>query len=494
MNRLFLGLSFGTIATGLLLLFIVGNTIVVNADNSTRPLMHGTPNPNTTPHHDDGGDSIIFDKEVTFHQDIRPIIEANCAGCHTNDGIGVPFFHYDSPESVLDVSEDMVFYAQTGYMPPWQPSPRTIPLQHERRLTAEQIALIAHWVEDGTPLGDPADYVPVEPQVIPSIRQDFIGGIADTFTPNDELFDEYRCFIVDLGLDDTMFMTGYEVLPDAQAITHHAILYHISGDLRQEAETLDAETEEQGWQCYSGSELSDDNTIGSWTPGMLPVVYPEDTGFLLETGDFIVLQMHYNLAARTEPDASQIALQLDPPSDGMRELFVPNIPAPVELPCPQGIDSEACTREAAIERNEILYYDNYDQFVDGMLERCDKTPEDFASQDAANVVSTCRYDIPINLTAIEILGHMHEKGKAIRFILNPDTDREQILLDIPNWDFHWQGSYQFQEPVNLSAGDVIEITCVWDNTQSEEPRYIIWGEGTDDEMCLVFLTVYLEGR
>ena len=44
-------------------------------------------------------------------------------------------------------------------------------------------------------------------------------------------------------------------------------------------------------------------------------------------------------------------------------------------------------------------------------------------------------------TTIYVAGHMHLLGRSIRVELNPGTPRAKILLDIPRWDFHWQGSY-----------------------------------------------------
>jgi hypothetical protein len=68
--------------------------------------------------------------------------------------------------------------------------------------------------------------------------------------------------------------------------------------------------------------------------------------------------------------------------------------------------------------------------------------------------------------------------------LHPEGPEVQILLDIPAWDFHWQGSYLYETPIPVRAGDAVRISCVWDNTQETPPRYILWGEGTQDEMCL----------
>ena len=91
---------------------------------------------------------------------------------------------------------------------------------------------------------------------------------------------------------------------------------------------------------------------------------------------------------------------------------------------------------------------------------------------------------------------MHLLGKAIKLELNPSKNAK-VLLDIPRWDFHWQRGYTLETPIEISKGDVIRLTCTWNNSKENqpyingkqlEPRYTVWGEGTTDEMCLAGFT------
>ncbi|HJS49422.1 MAG TPA: hypothetical protein VJ745_03795, partial [Gaiellaceae bacterium] len=94
-------------------------------------------------------------------------------------------------------------------------------------------------------------------------------------------------------------------------------------------------------------------------------------------------------------------------------------------------------------------------------------------------------------------GHMHLLGASIRLELNPGTPRARVLLDIPRWDFHWQNAYTLAKPVRAEPGDVVRVTCRHDVHKRmhgehgipKTPRYILWGEGTTDEMCLGLLQV-----
>ena len=92
---------------------------------------------------------------------------------------------------------------------------------------------------------------------------------------------------------------------------------------------------------------------------------------------------------------------------------------------------------------------------------------------------------------------MHLLGASIRLELNPGAPRARVLLDIPRWDFHWQNAYTLRSSVKVNPGDVVRVTCRHDvhkRTQGSDgvpkaPRYILWGEGMTDEMCLGILQV-----
>jgi hypothetical protein len=80
---------------------------------------------------------------------------------------------------------------------------------------------------------------------------------------------------------------------------------------------------------------------------------------------------------------------------------------------------------------------------------------------------------------------MHTRGLDIAVELNPGTPRARTLLHIPRWDFHWQDAYYLADPVEADAGDVVRVSCRF----RPGARYILWGEGTMDEMCLGLLQV-----
>ena len=94
-------------------------------------------------------------------------------------------------------------------------------------------------------------------------------------------------------------------------------------------------------------------------------------------------------------------------------------------------------------------------------------------------------------------GHMHLLGSSIRLELNPGTPRSKVLLDIPRWDFHWQNAYTLVRAAKAAPGRRRARDVPPRRRQAQaagsgvpaKPRYVLWGEGTTDEMCLGILQV-----
>ena len=89
-----------------------------------------------------------------------------------------------------------------------------------------------------------------------------------------------------------------------------------------------------------------------------------------------------------------------------------------------------------------------------------------------------------------VMPHMHWLGKDFTFdAVLPDETRVP-LIRIDDWDFNWQGTYSFGEPVFLPAGSWLEVVAHFDNSADnpanphDPPRTVRWGDGTNDEMCI----------
>ena len=91
-----------------------------------------------------------------------------------------------------------------------------------------------------------------------------------------------------------------------------------------------------------------------------------------------------------------------------------------------------------------------------------------------------------------VAGHMHLLGRSISVTLNPGRTGQKTLLDRKVWDFDNQRATALKQPVTVRAGDKLRVTCTHDaalrsvlpELADEPSRYVMWGEGTSDEMCL----------
>jgi hypothetical protein len=92
---------------------------------------------------------------------------------------------------------------------------------------------------------------------------------------------------------------------------------------------------------------------------------------------------------------------------------------------------------------------------------------------------------------------MHLLGTSLRADRVSPGGAEACVVDVPRWDFHWQQAYATpaDKPVVLNPGDAIRLSCTYDNTAKNQPVLngsqpppadIKWGEGTRDEMCLLY--------
>lgn len=324
--------------------------------------------------------------------------------------------------------------------------------------------------------------------------------MPETYTPSPPTgvgTDDYRCFLLDPRLAQDSYLTGTNVVPGNPDVVHHVILFRVTPDQVDDAERLDAESDEQGWTCFGGTGLPGDfaniddaNWLGAWAPGGTETTTPDGYGVELPRGSRIVMQVHYNLLAGQAPDMSSTQIRVRPHRDGITPLHTYLVPAPVELPCRPGHDDGAlCERRAAVAdlKSRVGQAPGSTADVLHLLCRSRPTPSETTS---------CARTIGRPMTVLGVAGHMHLLGRRITLEVNPGTPEAETVLDIKVWDFDNQGLRSI-EPVELEPSDTVKVTCrhvQWlrDRLPSfagQEEKYVVWGEGTTDEMCLGMLSV-----
>jgi hypothetical protein len=438
---------------------------------------------------------------LTASHDVLPILLDKCAGCHQAGGIAP--FPLTSSQDAVQYAPAIAFVTRQRIMPPWPPgpdSPRYVG-QTTRQLTGEELSTIATWVAQGAKLGNAVSGTPPKPPR-PAGALTLQMPVAYTPSAAEGATDDYHCFVLEPKLSQTEFVTSVQIEPGAPSIVHHVILFRETGVAAAAARSRNRETGGKGWSCFGGTglpgeggDLMDAPWLGAWVPGKTSTAMPAGTGVPLPRGSVIVMQVHYNLLHGAKPDRSRAVLGLRPASSHLTPLKTMLLPAPVELPCPRGVTGPQCNRNVELQAEIRKYGPDEQATVTGLLFLCGRFSllSSVPPPDPTRITTSCDRRLQAPITVYGVAGHMHTRGRDIRLVLDPGTSKQRTLLHIPKWSFHWQDAYLLAKPLHLRAGDVLRVQCRFDNTIGAQPsvngvhlqpRYVLWGEGTTDEMCL----------
>jgi hypothetical protein len=185
---------------------------------------------------------------------------------------------------------------------------------------------------------------------------------------------------------------------------------------------------------------------GGLVPGAKPRVFENGYGRLLRAGDrTVTFNMHYN----------------KPPGPGTATCD----------------DTEVGIR--FMEDGEVI---RYLTGGDNLTIRDFKIPAGHPSYSASMI-----YEFDRDVYLRSFMPHMHLRGKAALYELTYPDGRHETLLHVPKYDFGWQHTYEFQEPVFTPKGSKLRFTIWWDNSadnpHNPDPTVdVTWGLPTYMEM------------
>jgi len=386
----------------------------------------------------------------TWAQDVAPLVSKNCSGCHVAGGIAP--FALTTYEEALPMAPAMAADVTSRKMPPWMPGPDTPALQHARVLTDAEIATFVQWAANGAPEGDTTKPAMLPaPEVIPFGPADVTFDTGADYVPDATLTDDYRCFLADPGIDADQMAVAFQVTPGNRKVVHHVIVTTFDQSQLSALQALDAQYPGPGWQCFggpvpSGSGITQNGSLGAWVPGVTAVAYPTGTANFIAAHSLAVIQVHYNLAGGDDPDRTTVQIQ-----------YASAAVAPTLLPF----------KGMPLLRHNL-------QIPPGSMNHLEQNTY------PASTWALGKFPTSGQAYAIGVAGHMHLLGTHFQ-IIQSDANGDHVLLDIPAWDFHWQGIYFFEEPILVKSTDDLSIKCTYNNPGTQ---MVTWGEGTADEMCL----------
>jgi hypothetical protein len=386
----------------------------------------------------------------TWAENTACIFYTNCTRCHYPGGPG-PFslIDYASAFSARFAIKQAVL---DNYMPPWPPDENYQTYAHERLLTQTEKDIIVGWVDQGGQAGVLAN-APAPPNYSATGSQlsqiDFTANIGNFTNPS--TLDDYRCFVIPTSFGVDKYISEIELVPGNRQMVHHVLIFQ---DVASTCYSLDTATAELGYSNFGGTGSATSKLIGAYVPGAQPLIFPSGMGMKLDANAYIILQIHYPQGTDGDLDSSRINLKFS--SGVVRQLTLSpilshttNISPPLVIP-----------PNTAMTFTETYTIPSFTPGLD-------------------------------NVTVLSVAPHMHTVAQSIIcYAIKPGNDTVP-LISIPNWDFRWQGLYDFRQPLVLPEGTIIKAEAYFNNTSSNpnapNPNNpVVAGESTSDEMMMVY--------
>ena len=377
---------------------------------------------------------------ITYYDAVAPIVQKNCVSCHRQGGIA-PF----KLDTIADVKAHAAMIKQTveqGTMPPWQAAPAVgttkSPWVNDCSLQPADKETLLTWLNGPRALGNVAK----APKPLPAITDGWSLGKPDmVVTMPQPLFVPatgvlpYRVMDAEVNITEDKWVQSVEVVPSAKQVVHHVLIF-----IRKPGQ-------------FSVEDLNERASFfAAYVPGTSTAAWPEGLAKKLPKGTVLRFQMHYTTNGTAATDQTKLGIR-----------FAAKAP-----------EHEIKVTGASNTRFRIPAGDpNY------------------------KVVSSLPIPMDIKMTAL--MPHMHVRGKAAKYeLVMPDGTRK-LLLDVPRYDFNWQHTYRYAEPLMVPKNSRLEYTCWFDNSTGNKnnpdpKREVPWGPQTFDEMQLGYIEYYAAGK
>lgn len=382
------------------------------------------------------GDAIDFASgelmSVSYANDVAPILEQRCVTCHQEGGIAP--FAMSSHQMVQGWSPMIRETLITKRMPPGQiDAEYTNDFHGVNHITVEETQKLVHWIDSGAKNeGNTDPLAELQTEVVKwgHGEPDMIVDIPPQTIPASGTV-EYRNLVLPLDLPEDKWVKAVEFVAGDTTVLHHIIAW---------AQAPDNGSGRGG----AFGILNQGIGLGAYAPGNAINTYPEGAGFPLEQGSGLILQMHYTTSGKEAVDASQIGIH-----------FWDEEP---ERPILGGSAADLEIDIAPFEANHEM-------------------------------VATKKFRKDSYLTMVG--PHMHYRGYDANFkLVYPDGSEEEVL-NVPNYQFNWQKTYDFKEPKYMPAGTEMVFRATFDNSDMnpfnpDPSAEISWGEQTWQEMFFGF--------
>lgn len=365
------------------------------------------------------------DAAVTYSNQIARLLQTHCVECHRPGEIA-PFSLTEYGE-VAGWAEMIVEVTQSGQMPPWHASPKHGAFRNARRLSAEEKQLLVDWVAAGAPEGNPQELPP---------PREFTQGWQLPREPDQVIAIRDTPFQVPAeGVVkyqyfqvDPQFTTDKWVTAAEIIPSNRAVVHHVIVFFVPEGKRMDGEND----------------SVTAFVPGLRVAPYPDGYAKKIPAGSKLIFQVHYTPNGTPQEDLTKLGLLFMDESQVTHSVYTENV-----------------------KNTKLLIRPNEDD------QRFEARP--FTTQLEAEL--------------LDLMPHMHLRGKSFRFELAYPDGRRDVLLDVPRYDFNWQTVYLPEQPLIVPKGATFYAEASFDNSAQNlanpnSAQTVTWGEQTWDEMLI----------
>ncbi len=375
------------------------------------------------------------DTTPTFAKDIAPIFQESCQVCHRPDNM--------APMSLMTYQESRPWArsikqkVMAREMPPWHID-KKVGIQDfkgDRSLTDDQIDTVVRWVDNGAPMGNPADMP--EPREFPNfgawtIEPDVIVTSPPHTVPA-EAGDWWGDYIVESGITEDRYIQAIQTKAGDLRVLHHALTYAV----------MDPDA--------PADDSSNDFFLNEYAVGKNADQYPPGTGKMIEANARVRFSFHYHSIGEEVTEQTELGLKLYPKGTVPDHiLYSRQLGQAGELDIPAG---------------QITRNDGYKTMY-----------------------------LPGRLTGFQ--PHMHFLGKRQCLeLIYPDATTE--MVNCANFDFNWHIVYNYEDEAQpiYPAGTKLHVISYHDNTEAHRGNHdpANWtggGNRTIDEMAFAWISWY----
>ena len=378
-----------------------------------------------------GSDVAAIPEQVTFSEHVAPIFYEHCVTCHRpNDVAPMSLLSYDTARPWAKSIAKVVVDRE---MPPWDADPRYGDFANDISLDEREIAIVKRWVELGAPEGDRAK-LPAAPELPPpgswkmGRQPDYVIELAAVDVPAGGP-DLFVTQIFGSDIPAGKWVQAIELLPGNTDVLHHVVTYlgpFGMGDDDDESNSGVTKTIFLNDAAKREVGMAEAPRIGGvWVAGAPPSEFPTGHGQSLAAGELFSFNMHYHPSGNAGTDSSKLGIYF-----GEGELV-----------------KEVTTAFAA-------------------------DPGMFIPAGAADHREDAVYLFARDSLITSLLPHMHNRGKSMKYTLVRPDGSEEILLDVPKYDYNWQNIYRLREPIAAPAGSIVKVEAHWNNSDEQpgQPR------------------------